>query len=170
HGWHRGRREHRPPGRRQDRDGPELPGCVVLRVRAPAHDVRVGRLPPGRDPDAERGGLPPGVRGIPSGRDLARLHVVGAGEGSGPKLPRRGRRPTPGAAGPRPGELTDPNFAAITAAVPYSFPPAPPSGSLRVHSSWRPGGLRCGAVMERCEIRLIIGPGGESIITVYAVT
>ena len=35
------------PGGRQDRNGPGLPGRLVLRLHAPARDVRVGRLPEG---------------------------------------------------------------------------------------------------------------------------
>ena len=50
---HRRRRLLRPPRRRQDRHDRQPRGRLVLRVRAAARDDGLGRLPAGRDPDAE---------------------------------------------------------------------------------------------------------------------
>ncbi len=81
-GSHSGRdgdgRQHRATSRGQDRDGPELPGCLVLRVRPSACRVRLDGVPEDRGPPyGERGGLLPRVRRLSSRDDLAGLHGQG---------------------------------------------------------------------------------------------
>src|SRR5207247_2823845 len=60
---------------RQDGHGPGLRGRVVLRLRAAAGHLRVGRVSGGRDPPGERGGLLGRVRRDPARPHLARLHA-----------------------------------------------------------------------------------------------
>ena len=56
-------------------------GCVVLRLRAAARGVRVGRVSEGGDPALQRGGLERGVRRLAARDDLEPLHVAGGEEG-----------------------------------------------------------------------------------------
>ena len=72
-----GRPSCRPLRGRQDGNRPARHGRVVLRLRAAARDVRVGRLSERRSPDAQRGGLPGGLWRDDPSPDLARLHDRG---------------------------------------------------------------------------------------------
>ena len=85
---HRGR-PGRPSRRRQDRDGPARHGCVVLRLRPAARDLRVGRVPGRRATDARRGGVPGGLRRDDPRADLARLHERGHRGHAHRGVPRR---------------------------------------------------------------------------------
>ena len=97
---------------------------MVLRLHAAARDVRVGRLPAGRDPDGMRGGRLPGLRRHDPRRDLARLHD---GRDAGParrvvhRAVVRRTHDRAGDAGVRPDAEPQPS------ATPSPSPPAPPA-------------------------------------------
>jgi penicillin-binding protein 1A len=96
---HRDRRRHRSPGGRQDRDGGELRGRVVLRLRAAAGRVRRARVPAGGDPDAEPRRVRAGGRWERARPDLARLHGRRAAGPAGAAAAGRVRSPFPFSAG-----------------------------------------------------------------------
>ena len=68
----------------------ELPGRLVLRLRATARHVRLGRVSRRGDPARERRGRRPGRRRHAARRDLARLHGPGRREPPRQGLPHAG--------------------------------------------------------------------------------
>ena len=88
---HRHGREHRPPGGRQDRHRGGLQGRLVLRLRPPARDVRLGRLPAGRDPARSHRRLRAGRRRLGPGAGSGTTSWPG--RSTGPRSSRSPRRP-----------------------------------------------------------------------------
>ena len=88
---HRHGREHRAAADREDGDRRQSRQRMVHRLRPPADRGRVGRLPPGADPDGAAEDEVDGVRRDLAGADLASAHAEGNGGAGGGVLPDPGR-------------------------------------------------------------------------------
>ena len=77
HRGHRHRRRHRPAGRRQDGNHPELRGCLVCRIHPRHRHGRVGRLSD-RAKGHDQRAWHQGDWWVTTGADMGRLHEAGS--------------------------------------------------------------------------------------------